>query len=346
MQNNELKQAIELLCAERGVTMEDVIAAIENGVAKAYRKDFGENHKNYEAEYDINTNTYKIFEIIEVTTDLDEEGNVKNPGKEISLMAARLSDPKAFDGQIIRTPVDDEDLLMSFGRVASGIAKQSFEQYIRSIRHSKALKEFKDKIGSIIQVEIDYFKKNGYYAKVGTTSTFVNMESLLQSDKFKPGQFVKMVVEDIIDDPKQGSRIILKRNSPAYVIALLQQEIPEIANGSIEVVKAVRESGLRTKVLVEKEDPQAQIDPVGTILGRKEVRILNIMRELSLNLTERVDIIENSDDQDDLIRDALSPAKISKIERVEEKYTNDEGEEVKKVVVYCFCEKQDAALAV
>jgi transcription termination/antitermination protein NusA len=345
-QNSELKQAIELLCAERGVTMEDVVAAIENGVAKAYRKDFGENHKNYEAEYDLNTNTYKIFEIIEVTIDLDEEGNVKNPGKEISLMAARLSDPKAYDGQIIKTLVDDEDLLMSFGRVASGIAKQSFEQYIRSIRHAKALKEFKEKIGELINVEIDYFKKNGYYVKIGSTTSFLGMESLMPNDKFRPGQFIKVCVEDIVEDPKLGSKIILKRNSPTFVEALLKQEIPEVANGTIEILKVVRDAGLRTKVLVQKEDPEAAIDPVGTILGRKEVRILNVMRELNINLTERIDIIEFSDEQDDMIKDALEPARLTKIERVEESYTIEEGDQLKRIVVHCYCEKQDAALAV
>lgn len=346
MQNTELKQAMELLCAERGVTMEEVVAAIENGVAKAYRKDFGENHKNYEAEYEITSNTYKIFEVIEVTTDLTEEGDVKNPGKEISLMAARLSDPKAYDGQVIKTLVDDDDKLMSFGRVASGIAKQSFEHFIRTLRHTKALKEFKEQIGSFASVEVDYFKKNGYFVKLGNTTTFIGMENLLQTDKFKPGQFIKVVIEDIIEDPKMGSKIILKRNSPSFVIALINQEIPEVNNGTIEVVKAVREAGLRTKILVQKEDPQAQIDPVGTILGRKEVRLLNIMRELSINLTERIDIIEFDEEQDEMIKDALLPARITKIERVEEIYTNEEGDNMKRVVVNCYCDKSDAALAV
>jgi transcription termination/antitermination protein NusA len=333
IQNIELKQAVELLCAERGITPEDVTAAIESGIAKAYRKDLGDNEKAYEAEYDLTTNRYKIFEVITVTDEVDEEGNVYNPGKELTLMAARLSDPNAFIGQTYKTLVDDEDKLLEFGRVASGIAKQSFEQYIRSIRHAKVLKEYKEKVGELITVEIDYFKKNGYYVKLGTTTAFLGQDSLMPNDKFKPGEFIKVCVDSITEDPKLGSKIVLKRNSAGFVVALINIEIPEVSNGQIEIVKAVREAGLRTKILVQKEDYDSTIDPVGTILGRKEMRILNIMRELNVNLQERIDIIEVNENQDEMIKDALEPARITRIERTEE-------------AIICHCEKQDAALAV
>lgn len=331
--NMDLKQAIELLCAERGVTVDEIQAAIESGISKAYRKDIGDPNKAYEAEYDLNTNMYKIFEVVTVTDELDEEGNVYNPGKEISLVNARLSNPKAELGDEYKTWVDDEEKLLEFGRVASGIAKQSFEQYIRNIRHAKVLKEYKEKTGELITVEVDYFKKNGYYIKLGTTSAFLGPETLMPGDKFKPGQLIKVYVESILDDPKAGSRIILKRNTADFVTALIKQEIPEVANGQIEIVKAVREAGLRTKLLVQREDPEADIDPVGTILGRKEMRILNIMRELNVNLQERIDIIEFSENIDDMIHDALEPARLTKIEHVDG-------------MAICYCEKQDAALAV
>jgi transcription termination/antitermination protein NusA len=333
IQNIELKQAVELLCAERGITPEDVTAAIESGIAKAYRKDLGDNEKAYEAEYDLTTNRYKIFEVITVTDEVDEEGNVYNPGKELTLMAARLSDPNAFIGQTYKTLVDDEDKLLEFGRVASGIAKQSFEQYIRSIRHAKVLKEYKDKVGELITVEIDYFKKNGYYVKLGATTAFLGQDSLMPNDKFKPGEFIKVHVDSITEDPKLGSKIVLKRNSAGFVVALINIEIPEVSNGQIEIVKAVREAGLRTKILVQKEDFDSTLDPVGTILGRKEMRILNIMRELNVNLQERIDIIEVNENQDEMIKDALEPARITRIERTPE-------------AIICHCEKQDAALAV
>jgi transcription termination/antitermination protein NusA len=333
IQNIELKQAVELLCAERGITPDDVTAAIESGIAKAYRKDLGDNEKAYEAEYDLTTNRYKIFEVITVTDEVDEEGNVYNPGKELTLMAARLSDPNAFIGQTYKTLVDDEDKLLEFGRVASGIAKQSFEQYIRSIRHAKVLKEYKDKVGELITVEIDYFKKNGYYVKLGATTAFLGQDSLMPNDKFKPGEFIKVHVDSITEDPKLGSKIVLKRNSAGFVVALINIEIPEVSNGQIEIVKAVREAGLRTKILVQKEDFDSTLDPVGTILGRKEMRILNIMRELNVNLQERIDIIEVNENQDEMIKDALEPARITRIERTDE-------------AIICHCEKQDAALAV
>lgn len=331
--NTELKQAMELLCAERGITMEDVVEAIEVGIAKAYRKDFGALEKAYEAEYDIMTNTYKIFEIVTVVDDVNEEGEVHNPERELTVMQAKLSDPKAELGKIYKTEID-KDKLLSFGRVASGIAKQSFDQYIRNVRHAKVLKDYKEKIGELINVEIDYFKKNGYYVKLGTTSAFLDPDSLMPNDNFKPGEFIKVYVDNIIEDPKLGSRIVLKRNTPEFVVALIKKEIPEVASGDIEILKAVREAGLRTKILVQKEDPESEIDPVGTIIGRKQIRMVNLMRELNINMSERIDVIEQNDDLDIMIRDTLEPARINNIEHTS------------KNLIICYCDKSEAPLAV
>lgn len=331
--NTELKQAMELLCAERGITMEEVVEAIEVGVAKAYRKDFGALEKAYEVEYDIMTNTYKVFEIVTVVDDVNEEGEVHNPERELTVMQAKLSDPKAELGTIYKTEID-KDKLLGFGRVASGIAKQSFDQYIRNVRHAKVLREYKEKIGELINVEIDYFKKNGYYVKLGSTSAFLDPESLMPNDNFKPGEFIKVYVDNIIEDPKLGSRIILKRNTPEFVIALIKKEIPEVANGDIEILKAVREAGLRTKILVQKEDPESGIDPVGTIIGRKQIRMVNLMRELNVNMSERIDVIEQNDDLDIMIRDTLEPARINNIEHASSS------------LIICYCDKSEAPLAV
>jgi transcription termination/antitermination protein NusA len=329
----EIKQSIDLLCAERGVTQSEVVDSIEIAIAKAYRKDFGEEEKAYDADYDLATNTYNVFETITVTDQLDEEGNVSAVGREISLMAAKLSDPSAEVGKVYKTAVDQEKLL-AFGRVATGIAKQSMIQYIRNLRHNKVIEKYVDHQGEIITVEVDYYKKNGYYVKLDQTTVFLSQDDLMPFDKFKPGSIIKVHVDNVVSDPKYGLRITLKRNTADFVVALIKAEIPEVSSGQIEIVKAVREAGLRTKILVQKEDIDMDIDPVGTILGRKEVRILNIARELNINMQERIDIIEyHPDDIETMILDALEPARINKIVNTENG-------------VIVLCDKSEAALAV
>jgi transcription termination/antitermination protein NusA len=331
--NSEIKQSIDLICAERGITTEEVVDAIEVAIAKAYRKDFGDEAKAYEASYDLSDNTYNLWETVTVVEELDEEGNPFNPKKEVSLMTARLSDPHAELGKVYKTELD-KDKLMAFGRVATGVAKQSIIQYIRNLRHNKVLEKYKEMVGEIITVEVDYFKKNGYYVKLDQTTVFLSQDDLMPFDKFKPGAFIKVHIASIIEDPKYGLRIVLKRNTPEFVVALIKLEIPEVSAGQVEIVRAVREAGVRTKILVQKEDPESDLDPVGTILGRKEVRLLNIARELNIGMQERIDVIEyNPEDMDLMIQDALEPARINSIQNT------DTG-----VIVYC--DKSEAALAV
>jgi transcription termination/antitermination protein NusA len=329
----DIKQAIDLVCSERGISSQEVVEAIEASIAKAYRKDFGEETKGYEAEYDLTTNSYNIFETMTVTDKVDDEGNVFNPDRELTLMAAMLSDHDAFVNKVYKTPIDQEKLV-EFGRVATGVAKQSIIQYIRNLKHNKVIEKYKDMEGEMITVEVDYFKKNGYYVKLDQTTVFMGSEDLMPFDKFKPGTLIKAFIETIVEDPKNGYRITLKRNSPGFVCALIKSEVPEVASGQIEIIKAVREAGVRTKLLVQKEDQDSTLDPVGTIIGRKEARILNISRELNINMQERIDVIEyNSEDFESMVFDALEPARIDRIENTE-------------TGIICYCAKEEAPMAV
>ena len=347
--STEVKQAIEIVCAERGVSVEEVVEAIESAIAKGYRKDFGDIEKAYKSKYDLDTNSYQIWEVLTVTDEVDEGGEPINNLKEISLVQALLSDPEAFVGKVYETKVDDEKIL-EFGRVATGIAKQAVYNFIRNLRHIKTVKEYEDKIGTLITVEVDYFKKDGYFVKLGQTSPFIPLSNMMPFDKFKPGTNIKVLIENIVEDPKQGLKIILKRNSGEYVTALIATEVPEVESGQIEIVKVVREAGLRTKVLVQKEDEESTLDPVGTILGRQEIRIVNLMRELNNNLQERIDIIEyNPSDLETMIRDALEPADIEEIQIVENPEYNSEEVDNKynhKLNANCFVKKSEAPLAV
>ncbi len=324
----DLKQQIDMICIERGLEPEEVMKAIEQSIGSAYRKELGEKEKNYEAEFNFNDGKYSIYE---VTTIVEE---VENPEREISIIDAQLYNPNARLGETIRKEVSINNEI-AFGRIASQVARQVLFQSVNSIRHTKVLQKFKDRIGDVVNVEIDYFKKGGYLVKLGQTTGFLSKESLMPIDRFKSGQIVKALVVDITEDNRGNSRVVLSRSIPEFVIAIIKNEVPEVESEIVTIEKIVREPGSRSKILV-KSSEEENIDPVGTILGRKNVRIINIMREVSTTMQEKIDIIEyNPDDLELMIMDALEPAEIEKVEI---------NEDQKTAKVYCYPE--EAALAV
>ncbi len=324
----ELKQQIEMVCIERGLEQDEVVLALEQAIASAYRKEIGDKEKQYEAKFDLGTAKYSIFEVTNIVEEVESED------REVSVVDARIYNPEAKAGDKITKELDiDHDVV--FGRIASQVARQVAKQAINSIRHTKVLQEFKDRIGDVVSVEVDYFKRGGYHVKLGQTTGFISKESLLPIDRFKSGQMVKALIVDISEDQRGHSRLVLSRTEPAFVLAILRNEIPEIESGLVVVEKIVREAGVRTKILVSASDEE-NIDPVGTILGKKNVRIVNVMREISFTMQEKLDIVEyNPDDIELMIVDALEPAEIEQVEI---------DEETKKAKVYCYPE--EAALAV
>jgi transcription termination/antitermination protein NusA len=327
-QITELKQQIELLCIERGLEPSEVMKAIETAIAAAYRKEFGEKERNYEAEFDPETGKYSVYQTMLIVEE------VEDPGKEISLVETRLTNPNArLDDEIKTQMVIHNDV--HFGRIASQVAKQVMFQAINNVRHTKILQQFKDKIGDIVTVEVDCFRKGGYMVKLGQTLGFINRDNILPIDKFKPGQLIKALVVDISEDERGNSRILLSRSNPDFIRAVIANEVPEVASGIVIINKIVREPGSRSKILVYTSEEES-VDPVGTILGRKNVRLVNIMREISISMQEKIDVIEfQPSDVDSMIMDALEPAEIEQVEI---------DMENRAAIVYCYPE--EASLAV
>ena len=325
---DDFKQQIEMVCIERGLEPEEVMEAIQQSIASAYRKEFGDKEKYYEADFNQEDKTYNVYEVTTVVE------NVENEFREVSLIDARLYSPNARIGEKIRKEVKVGDKV-EFGRIAAQVARQVLFQSINSIRHTKVLQKFKDRIGDVVNVEVDYFKRGGYVVKLAQTSGFISRDNLLPIDKFKPGQVVKALIQDITEDDKGNSRVQLSRSHPDFVKAIIRNEIPEVESGVVTIDKIAREAGSRSKIFVSVADDE-NVDPVGTILGRKNVRIINIMREISTSMTEKIDIIENNpDDLELMIMDSLEPAEI---EKVEIDFENNSAN--------VFCYSEEAALAV
>lgn len=321
------KEQIDIICQEKGLDPSEIIKAIENSIASAYRKEFGDRDKAYESKFDLQTGKYTVYEVHFI---VDE---VLNPSQQITLMEARLKNPSANIGDTIKIELDtDKDL--GFGRIASQIAKQVLLQSINNARHSKILQKFKNKIGDIVTVEVDYFHKGGYQVKLDQTFGFISKENILPVDRFKSGTLIKALVVNIEDDHRGNSKMLLSRSHPDFVRAIIKNEIPEVESGMVTIDKIVREAGTRTKILVSSVEDD--IDPVGAILGKKNMRIINILRQISMTMSEKLDIIENQpDDLEIMVMDALEPAEIERVEFLEDG---------KSVNIYCY--REEAALAV
>lgn len=332
---NELQEQIKAFVNERGLSYEEVMVAIERAIAGAYRREFGDKDKTYSAEFNPETNKYHVYETMRVVEE------VANPAREISLVDARLDNPQAQEGDEIKHDLDVEKEV-GFGRIASQVAKQVLVYTVNNFRHTKVLTKYKEFVGKIVGVEVDAFKKGGYLVKIGhgneQTMGYIQREDLLMTDRFKPGQIIKVLIKDITEDENKSSKIQMTRSAPEFVTAIIAKEVPEVENGMVKIEKIVREAGNRSKLLVSSEESE-DIDPVGTILGRRNVRLLNIMREISTGLSEKIDVIEyRPTELGEMIMDALEPAEVERVEFS----TTEDGK--KQATVYCL--PDEASLAV
>ncbi len=327
--SSEISQQIDYFCAEKGLDSAEVLVAIENAVAAAYRKDFGERESAYVAEFNTDTGKYKVFQTVTVMEE------VKFPEREIGLVQARLQNPEVELGHVFKTEVSDESDI-NFGRVASQIARQVLIQSVNFIKHSKLIAAYKDKIGEIVSGEVERFAKGGYFVLVGGTTAFLGLTDILPGERFKPGQLIKAAITNINEFKSGGSHIALSRSSTDFVVALMKQEIPELGAGAIRIDKIVRDAGVRTKILVSARDDDSTLDPVGTCLGRKNTRILNVLRELSVTQSEKIDIILNTpEDIPGLIASCLEPAEVEDVE-----YDADSAS------AKVFCYEEEASIAI
>jgi transcription termination/antitermination protein NusA len=325
----DIRDHIITICQDRGISFEEVIKSIEKAIATAYRKEFGDQSELYACEYDMDTGRYKIYK----ETRIVEE--VVYPAKEQLISEARLYNPNVQLDDIIKEEVMISDEI-NFGRIAAQIAGQVLKSTINTIRQSHLIQEYKGQIGSLVKVEIDIFKKNSYLAKLGTAMINIPLNHILPREKFTPGQIVRFVIVDIKEDQQGNYFIILSRTAPEFVEAVIRQEVPELDAGLIVIKKIAREAGSRTKILVASIDPDDNIDPVGAILGKKNVRLMTIMRELNPKLIEKIDIIEYLPEEiETMIADALEPAELDNIVYNEENNSAD-----------VYCNNEEAALAV
>jgi N utilization substance protein A len=311
---NNLLPIIEEICREKNLSKEMVLKAIESALATAYRKDFGNKQQNIKVNLDLNTGEIEVFDVKTVVDDSlfdsKKEGKRFNPKKEITLSEAKKIKKDAQVGEEIKIPLP---LPTGFGRVAAQAAKQVITQKLREAEKEVIYQEFKEKEGKIVSGIIQRRERGKVLIDLGKVSAVLPSSHQIKKEEYLPGQRIKVYVLEVKQVPG-GPEVIVSRTHPEIIRELFKLEIPEVANNIVEIKAIAREAGVRSKVAVESKEKG--VDPVGTCIGTRGSRIQTIIAEIG---GEKIDIIEYSDDLTKFISNALSPAKVSSVEIVDEK---------------------------
>jgi len=294
----QLILAVHTIAEEKNLPEETVLAVIEQAIAAAWRRDNGERDQEVRCELNINDGTASVFVAREV---VEEVGST---AVEISLKDAKKSKKDAVLGDIIEERFE----VTSFGRVAAQTAKQVVLQRLREAEREVVLAEYEDKIGTVVNGTVQRVEPRVIRVDLGKASGIIPQNEQIQGEFYNVGSRIKVYIKDIERD-NRGPQLILSRGNEQFVEYLFHQEVPEIETGAVEIKAIAREAGRRTKLAVASTAPG--VDPIGTFVGGHGTRVQAVMNEIGDQ--EKIDIIAFDDNHEQFIKNALSPAEISKV---------------------------------
>lgn len=297
----EMAEAIRQLVQEKGIDEDLVFRMIEDTLKAAYKRKFGTNENAVVTFNDEHTDV----SIYSKKTIVD---GVYNPVLEIELEEALELDPDCEEGDELLIEVDPRE----FDRISVQSAKQTAHQSIRDIQKDSLYSEYKDKVGEII---IGYYQRerNGnIFVDLGKVEGIMPKKFQSPRETYRQNDRIKALITEVKKAPA-GLQVVLSRTDPDFVRRIMELEVPEIYDKTVEIHKIVREPGYRTKVAVysNRED----VDPVGACVGLKGVRIQAVIRELE---GEKIDVLKYDPDPRVFIRNALSPAEVNEVVIVDE----------------------------
>ncbi|MGB5934172.1 MAG: transcription termination factor NusA [Anaerolineae bacterium] len=309
-------RAINQVCAERGLSEEVVLEAVEQALVSAYKRDFG-GLANVTAKIDPDSGQVRIFTEKEVVEELEDNRS------QISLAEAKELVEEVALGETVLV----ETTPSNFGRVAAQTAKQVILQRIREAERDALYEAFADKEGEILNGMVQSINSQVIILSLGKVEAILPRSEQVPNERYRPRQRLRVYVLSVTKTSR-GPQIIVSRTHWAMLRRLLELEVPEIYNGTVEIKAIAREPGSRSKVAVAALQPG--VDPVGACVGMRGVRIQSIVNELG---GEKIDIVEWRPDAKEFIAKALSPARPVGVELVEEK-------EMGKTAIVVVPEKQ------
>lgn len=322
--------AINQICSEKNVKPEDVLEAVRQAIATAYRKDYGNKEQEIRVVLREDQDMPSILLIKEVVDD------VMNENFEISVKDAQRIKPDAAAGDEIEidvTPVE-------YGRIAAQAAKQVIIQKLQESEKKSLFTMFKDRENELLTATVTKVEPNWVTLEIEGMTVSLPWKEQIPGEHYYTGKRIRVYL-DTVEMTGKGPQLRISRTHPHLVRKLLEMEIPEIRNGDVQIMAIARDAGMRSKVAVKSNDPR--IDPIGACVGQKGVRIQAVMEEIN---GERVDMIEWSDDPIKLISTALQPASISAVIIVNNEEHFDDSNRLIKKRAAVFVEEAQRPMAI
>jgi N utilization substance protein A len=293
----EFYAAVSQLSLERGIPRDVLINSVEEAVKAVYKRSY---EPDYEVEVEMDQNTgqalvYRVSRVVE---------SVEDPATEMSITDARKLQRDVRVGDVIRQNINPPS---GFGRIAAQMTKQVMLQKIREAEHETVYGEFNGREGELVTGVIQRMEPTLAVVEIGKAEAIMPRSEQVESEGYRHGQRVKVLLQRVQRSPK-GPQIIVSRRDKTLLKRLFEIEVPEIYNGTVEIKAIARVAGERSKVAVAAR--QAGIDPVGSCVGVRGIRVQNVVDEV---YGEKVDIIQWSDDAATFIARALSPAQVTSV---------------------------------
>ncbi len=334
-----LKKAVEQIAEEKGIEANQILEAIESSIAAAYKKEYGKRGEIVKCKFDLKTGGMKFWQVktvvdestVRIVEEGEEEAVVEetppargrrmaapepledgeeklpryNPDRHLFLVEAKKIKKDVQLGEELEFPLDTHE---DFGRIASQTAKQVVLQKLREAERVSVVQEFQSKQGEIISGVIQRFDRGNVFIDLGRATGVMFYNESIPGEHYRSGERMRFYIVAVQEESRTPG-IILSRSHPKFVSKLFELEVPEIAEGIVEIKVIAREPGNRTKIAVASK--AEGVDPVGSCVGQRGTRVMAISNELG---QEKIDIIEWSDDAGKFISNSLSPAKVKSVE--------------------------------
>jgi len=314
-----INSVLDQLEEERGIPREKIIEAIEAALATAYKKEYGKKGQIVRAKFDLSSGATEFFQVKVVVDDTKVIMPPENPKAEP--VERSPEDERIFFNSEHHILIDDakkikKDAILDdeiifpletkgdYGRIAAQTAKQVIIQKIREAEKVSVMSEYGKREGEIVTGTVQRLERGNIFVDMGRTTGILPFEEQIPGERYRQGERVRAYLYRVEETPR-GIFLKLSRSHPKFLEELFKIEAPEIANKTVEIKAVAREAGSRTKIAVVSHD--THIDPVGSLVGQRGVRVSTVMSELG---GEKIDIIEWSADQKKFVEDALSPAKV------------------------------------
>jgi transcription termination/antitermination protein NusA len=295
----QLAMALKSIAEEKNLPEETVQEVVEQAMAAAYRRDYGDREQEVRVSMNMNTGEVDAY----VSKDVVEE--VGDDRFEIGLTDAKKLDKEAEIGGTVEV----HERVENFGRVAAQTAKQVILQRLREAEREIVMNEYEDKIGTVINAVVSRVEGRLVRMDLGKAQGIMPASEQIQGERYYPGQRLKVFLKDV-ERGFRGPQLVVSRGNTQFIEWLFKAEVPEMENGAVEIKGIAREAGVRTKIAVSSTVPG--VDPVGTFVGGHGTRVNAVMGEVGEQ--EKIDIVVWDGDAAAYITNALSPTKVVRVE--------------------------------